>query len=74
MAKNKLDFSYVNADGTTVSGSAAFIHHVYTECGGVDNFVNGIVLEYLKDFVKEHSEMITPIYNKQIKKSRLKAM
>jgi hypothetical protein len=33
------DFMYKNDAGKDVCGAAAFNHYVFTECGGIDGFV-----------------------------------
>ncbi|MCD8158136.1 MAG: hypothetical protein LUD77_04360 [Clostridiales bacterium] len=36
------DFSYPNSNGKIVSGTAAFLHFVYTEIGGMEKYVKSI--------------------------------
>lgn len=70
----KTDFSYVNQNGKRVSGSAAFNHYVYTEKGGVQNYNDEVGMEYLKEFVRQNSDIINEGLAKKAKKSRFKAV
>lgn len=70
----KTDFSYVNQNGKRVSGSAAFNHYVYTEKGGVQNYNDEVGMEYLKEFVRQNSDIINEGLAKKARKSRFKAM
>lgn len=66
---NKTNFSYNNSKGQKVSGSAAFLHHVYTEKGGIKQYNEEVGLEYLKEFVREHSDSI---YSRIVSNSKRK--
>lgn len=70
----KTDFSYVNRNGKRVSGSAAFNHYVYTEKGGIQNYNDEVGMEYLKEFVRQNSDIINGVLAKQARKSRFKAV
>lgn len=70
----KTDFSYVNQNGKRVSGSAAFNHYVYTEKGGVQNYNDEVGMEYLKEFVRQNSDIINEGLTKKARKSRFKAV
>lgn len=70
----KTDFSYVNQNGKRVSGSAAFNHYVYTEKGGVQNYNDEVGMEYLKEFVRQNSDIINEGLAKKARKSRFKAV
>ena len=70
----KTDFSYVNQNGKLVSGSAAFIHYVYTEKGGIQNYNDEVGMEYLKEFVRQNSDIINDGLTKKARKSRFKAV
>lgn len=66
------DFSYINKDGKLVSGAAAFLHHVYTEMGGVQNYNDAVGAAYIASFIKEHSDDINAELAVQARRSRLK--
>lgn len=70
----KSDFSYVNQNGKRVSGSAAFNHYVYTEKGGIQNYNDEVGIEYLKEFVRQNSDIINEGLAKKARKSRFKAV
>ena len=42
------DFMYKNDAGKDVCGAAAFNHYVFTECGGIDGFVEKQHFQHLK--------------------------
>ena len=50
------DFMYKNDAGKDVCGAAAFNHYVFTECGGIDGFVEkykvSVVISPLLSFFK----------------------
>lgn len=66
------DFSYLNEDGKLVSGSAAFLHHVYTEMGGVQNYNDAVGAAYIAEFVRAHSDGINAELAVQARRNRLK--
>lgn len=66
------DFSYVNEDGKRVSGSAASLHHIYTECGGMDGFVAEVSESTIKSLVTQLSDSISDELTKTAKKNRFK--
>ncbi len=70
----KSDFSYVNQNGKRVSGSAAFNHYVYTEKGGIQNYNDEVGMEYLKEFVRQNSDIINEGLARKARKSRFKAV
>lgn len=70
----KSDFSYVNQNGKRVSGSAAFNHYVYTEKGGIQNYNDEVGMEYLKEFVRQNSDIINEGLARKARKSRFKAI
>lgn len=70
----KTDFSYINKNGKRVSGSAAFNHYVYTEKGGIQNYNDEVGMEYLKEFVRQNSDIINEGLAKKARKSRFKAV
>lgn len=66
------DFSYLNEDGKLVSGTAAFLHHVYTEMGGIQNYNDEVGKAYIAEFVSAHSDIINDGLEYQARKKRLK--
>lgn len=66
------DFSYINEDGKLVSGAAAFLHHVYTEMGGVQNYNDAVGTAYIEAFVKAHSDDINADLAVRARRGRLK--
>lgn len=70
----KPDFSYINGNGKKVSGSAAFIHHVFTEKGGIQNYNDSVGEEYVKAFIRANSDIINEGLEKKAKRSRFKAV
>lgn len=66
------DFSYLNEDGKLVSGTAAFLHHVYTEMGGIQNYNDEVGKAYIAEFVAAHSDIINDGLEYQARKKRLK--
>lgn len=69
-----IDFSYVNHNGKKVNGAAAFNHYVYTEKGGIQNYNDEVGFEYIKEFVRQCSPQINDNLEKQIRRSRFKAV
>lgn len=67
-----LDFSYFNEVGKLVSGAAAFMHHVYTEMGGVQNYNDAVGAAYIAEFIKAHSDDINAEIAAKARRSRLK--
>lgn len=49
---------YVNHRGKQVSGAAALNHYIYTVKGSVQNYNDEVGSEYIKAFVKAHSDTI----------------
>lgn len=68
------DFSYVNKKGKRVAGTAAFLNYVFTEKGGIQNYNDEIGMAYLKQFIKEHSDIINADITKHAKKKRFKVV
>lgn len=66
------DFSYINENGKLVSGAAAFLHHVYTEMGGVQNYNDAVGAAYITEFVKAHSDDINANLAVHARRNRLK--
>lgn len=70
----KIDFSYTNKKGKKVSGAAAFNHHVYTEMGGIQNYNDSVGIEYIKAFIKAHSDSINGNIEKNAKRKKFKVV
>lgn len=70
--KKDPDFSYINNDGKKVSGAAAFLHHVYTEEGGISNYNDKVGETYVKKFIQYSSRDANNEIEKDAKKSRFK--
>lgn len=66
------DFSYVNAKGKRVAGAPAFVHHVYTEVGGVQAYNDEVGKAYIEAFVRAHSNRINKELDAKAKRNRLK--
>lgn len=49
---------YTNKSGKRVNGTAALNHYIHTVKGGVQNYNDEIGMEYISEFVKEHSDII----------------
>lgn len=76
--KNDPDLSYQNQNGKTVAGSAAFLHVVYTGCGGVTNYNDTVGTVYFGEMLKSlspkanatleavlHRELIQPLESQE---------
>lgn len=74
MKQSELCHPYLNDDGQLVSGAAAFSHHVFTEMGGIQQYNDAVGAEYLKDFIKEHSDAINKNIVKKAQKKRFKVI
>ena len=68
----KPDYSYNNKDGKRVTGSAAFLHHVYSENGGIQEYNDSIGKEYIEEFIKYRSDKLQEDIEKKAKKNRFK--
>lgn len=68
------DFSYINGNGKKVSGSAAFNHHVFTEMGGIQNYNDSVGEEYVKEFIRQNSDIINEGLEKKAKRQRIKVV
>lgn len=68
------DFSYVNAKGRRVSGSAATLHEIYTVQGGLKNYNDEIGKEYIEEFVREHSDIINRNIEKNSRRKTFKVI
>lgn len=68
------NFSYINKNGKRVSGSAAFNHYVYTEKGGIQNYNDEVGTEYIREFVRQNSDIINEGLARKARKSRFKAV
>ena len=66
------DFSYINENGKRVSGPPAFLHHVYTECGGIQEYNDEVGEAYIKAFIKRTSDDINSDLTRQARRNRLK--
>lgn len=64
----KINFSYTNKKGKCVSGSAAFLHHVFTEKGGIQEYNDSVGAEYINAFIKAHSDAINRNIEKNAKR------
>ena len=71
MMKNP-NFSYINEHGKKVTGSAAFIHHVFTEEGGIANYNDKVGEIYVKQFIRYSSEDTNIEIERNAKKNRFK--
>ena len=70
---SKADFSYVNKDGKLVKGTAATIHHIYTEMGGIDNYNEAVATEAIKKALESGLlDEINKALTKNAKKKRFK--
>lgn len=65
---------YVNDDGKRVNGAAALNHYIYTTKGGVQPYNDEIGIEYITNFVKEHSDSIHEAMAKKARKDRIKVV
>jgi len=68
------DFSYLNKKGKRVAGPPAFLHHVYTEMGGIQKYNDAVGAAYIKEFVKAHSDTINNGLVAKARKKRLKVV
>lgn len=73
MAKEP-DFSYVNDRGRRVAGPPAFLHHVYTEKGGIQEYNDEVGQTYIEAFVKANSDVINEELAAKARRSRLKVL
>ena len=64
----KIDFSYTNKNGKRISGTAAFLHHVFTEKGGIQEYNDSVGAEYIKAFIAAHSDNINHNIEKNAKR------
>lgn len=69
---NEPDFSYVNDRGRRVAGPAAFLHHVYTEKGGIQQYNDAVGNVYLEQFIKAYSDDINADLAVKARRKRLK--
>ena len=58
MSRQDPNFSYFNEDGKLVTGAAATVLEFYTVHGGVAEYNDYIGETYIKEFVREHSEIL----------------
>ena len=70
----KPNFSYINRRGKKVSGTASVLHHVFTECGGLQEYNDEVGKEYISAFLEAESNKINERLEKKAKKSRLKVI
>lgn len=68
------DFSYVNDRGRRVAGPPAFVHYVYTEKGGVQEYNDEVGQAYIEAFVKANSDIINEGLAVKARRSRLKVV
>lgn len=66
------DFSYYNNEGKKVAGPAAFLHHVYTEMGGIQDYNDAVGAEYITQFIKANSDNINADIEAQAKRRRIR--
>lgn len=69
-----IDFSYTNQKGKKVSGAAAFNHHVYTEMGGIQEYNDSVGEAYVKEFIRQNSDIINEGLEKKAKRNRFKVV
>lgn len=69
-----IDFSYTNQKGKKVSGAAAFNHHVYTEMGGIQEYNDSVGEAYVKEFIRQNSDIINEGLEKKAKRNRFKVI
>lgn len=74
MNSNDPNFSYVNANGKTVSGTAATLHEIYTNKGGVGNYNDSVGQKYIEAFVKANSININSEIEAQSKRDNFKVV
>jgi hypothetical protein len=70
---NNPDFSYLNENGKRVAGPPSFLHYVYTEKGGIQNYNDEVGEAYIKKFVKQNSDDINEELTLNARKSRFRA-
>lgn len=68
------DFSYVNENGKRVSGAPAFVHHVYTEMGGVAEYNEKVGRTYSEEERRLLNERMNEKLERDAKKNRFKAI
>lgn len=68
----KIDFSYINKNNKKVSGSAAFLHHVYSVKGGVQAYNDDIGGKYIEKFIESVSDEIQEDIEMEAKKNKFK--
>lgn len=56
MPKGDPDFSYINEKGKRVAGPPAFMHEVYTVCGGIRKYNDRVGEKYVKAFIESVSK------------------
>lgn len=71
---NSLYHPYINKDGKYVSGPAALNHYIYTVIGGLQNYHDETGEEYIRAFVKEHSDSVHEELAKKAKKRRFRVV
>ena len=69
-----IDFSYTNQKGKKVPGAAAFNHHVYTEMGGIQEYNDSVGEAYVKEFIRQNSDIINEGLEKKAKRNRFKVV
>ena len=69
-----IDFSYLNNEGKRVTGSAAAMHYIYTEKGGVRAYNDEVGSMYVREFIEEHSEAINEAIQAKIRRDRFKVV
>lgn len=72
MSNKELYHPYKNKNGKMVCGAAALNHYIHTVKGGIQNYNDEIGLEYLSEFVKEHSDIINSRLAQKARKSKFK--
>lgn len=68
------DFSYTNDNGKKVSGTAATLHEIYTNHGGVKNYNDNIGMEYIQEFVSSHSDIINASIEAKSRRKKLRVV
>lgn len=74
MDKKELYHSYVNSKGKRVTGTASFLHHVFNELGGIQEYNDSVGAEYIREFINEHSDTIQEAIVKKARKKRFKVV
>ena len=74
MSRQDPDYSYVNENGKRVTGAAATSHEIYTVHGGVAEYNDYIGETYIREFVREHSEILQKGIEAESRRKKLKVI